>query len=271
MTLRRRVPRLAAAVVLVVVLSGCAGVARQIDIPRAPGAYDTAGRGPATVSGYLTRPDGDGPFGAVILMHGCSGLPPSLRRLGEWAEWYRARGWVSIVLDSFGPRGIRAVCARNDVTPYDRAGDAYAAMRYLVELPFVRRDRIVLQGLSHGGWTVLRALEETMYGGEPQRFAAGVAYYPVCSGIRRPFYAPVIVLIGELDDWTPAPPCRSLEERSRDDAHPIALTVYPGAYHSFDFAAPRRVNEYGKVLEHSAEATADAERRVDEFLRRLSR
>jgi dienelactone hydrolase len=252
----------------VLALAGCAGVARNIDIPRPPAPFDSK-PWPASVTGYLTRPDGEGPFPAVILLHGCSGLPGALRRLGEWAEWYRARGWASIILDSFGPRNIAAVCGTNEVTANDRANDAYAALTYLAGLPFVRKDQVVIQGLSHGGWTVLRALDEIAYGTHPRRFAAGVAYYPVCSGIRRPLYAPAIVLIGELDDWTPAPPCQSLHDRTREDAHPIDLAVYPGAYHSFDFPGPQRVNQYGKVLAHSADATTDAERRVDDFLRRL--
>jgi dienelactone hydrolase len=251
-------------------LAGCSGVARTIEIPRPPATFDSK-PWPATVSGYLTRPDGDGPFPAVILLHGCSGLPGALRRLGEWAEWYRARGWASIILDSFGPRSIAAVCNTNEVTANDRANDAYAALRYLAGLPFVRTDQVVIQGLSHGGWTVLRALDDIAYGTQSVRFAAGVAYYPVCSGIRRPLYAPAIVLIGALDDWTPAGPCEFLRERTREDPHPIELTVYPGAYHSFDFPGPQRVNQYGKVLAHSLDATTDAERRVDDFLRRMFR
>ncbi len=257
-----------AVVAVALALAACAGVARSIDIARPVAPFDSK-RWPGSVRGFLTRPSGDGPFPAVVLLHGCSGLPPSLSRMGEWAEWYRARGWVSIILDSFGPRGVASVCGTNEVNPYDRAGDAYAALAYLADLPFVRKDQVVIQGLSHGGWTVLRALEDLMYGAQPLRFAAGIAYYPVCSGIRRPLYAPSIVLIGELDDWTPAPPCRSLHERTREDPHPIDLTVYPGAYHSFDFPGSQRVNQYGKVLAHSAAATTDAERRVDEFLRRV--
>jgi dienelactone hydrolase len=253
---------------LVLTLSGCAGVTGRIDIPRAVTPYDAAKTTTAIVTGYLTRPDGDGPFPAVVLLHGCSGLQPSYRRLMEVAAWYRARGYVSIVLDSFGPRGITSVCTRNEVPPTDRAGDAYAALRYLADQPFVRKDRVVIQGLSHGGWTVLRALDDVLYGDQPLRFAGGIAYYPVCVGMRS-LYAPAIVLIGEADDWTPAAPCRALGERTRTDAHPIDVTIYPGATHSFDFQAPRRVNEYGKVLEYAPAATADAERRTDEFLRRL--
>jgi len=267
-TARGRASLAALACALGLNLSGCAGTTQQLDVARPPSPYDSS-RGPAVVSGYLTRPSGDGPFGAVVLLHGCSGLQPSFKRLMEWADWYRARSWVSMVLDSFGPRGLSTVCARNDVTPYDRAGDAYAALRYLADQPFVRKDRIVIQGLSHGGWTVLRALEDILFGGQSPRFAAGIAYYPVCAGIRRPLYAPAIVLIGELDDWTPAPPCRSLEQNARDDAHPMEVTIYPGAYHSFDFAGPRRINQYGKVLEDAPDATADSERRVDAFLHRV--
>ena len=248
----------------VLLASGCAGVTRQVDVPRVSSPDDTGPR-VTKVSGYLTKPDGDGPFGAVVLLHGCPGLAPAYRRLMEWAEWYRVRGWVSIAPDSFTPRGLSIVC--NEATATDRAGDAYATMRYLAEQPFVKKDRVVAHGMSHGGWTVLRALDERMYGGEPLRFAAGIAYYPVCANMRRPLYAPAIVLIGELDDT--ASPCRALGNASRADSHPIEVTIYPGAHHAFDFAAPRRLNEFGSVLEYAPAATADAAHRVDTFLRRL--
>jgi len=84
-TARRGALLALAAGALAVGLAGCGATARHVDIPRPPGPFDIAGRGPATVGGYLTRPDGDGPFGAVILLHGCSGLQPSFNRLGEWA------------------------------------------------------------------------------------------------------------------------------------------------------------------------------------------
>jgi dienelactone hydrolase len=265
---RGRAGRALLAAGLALALAGCASVARRVDIPRPEEPLDAAPR-PAALAGYVTQPDGQGPHPAVVLLHGCSGLPSSRARLEEWAAWYHGRGWVSVVLDSFSPRGVGSVCLRNQVGPYDRAGDAYAALRYLAGLPFVRQDRIVIHGLSHGGWTALRALEDSPFGARPLRFAAGVAYYPVCAGIRRPLYAPAIVLIGERDDWTPAPPCRALHERTRDDPHPLELTVYPGAYHSFDFPGPLRMNEYGKLLGHAPDAARDAERRVDAFLRRL--
>lgn len=73
-------------------------------------------------------------------------------------------------------------------------------------------------------------------------FAAGVALYPRCavrSGVYRPV-APVLILIGEKDDWTLAEPCRKLVETARQAGHPVAIKVYPGAHHSFDSPNPVR-------------------------------
>jgi dienelactone hydrolase len=69
-----------------------------------------------------------------------------------------------------------------------------------------------------------------------------VAFYPNCTRAYpggpdfRP-YAPLLVLIGALDDWTPAVPCVAIVERARAAGAPIAIRVYPGAHHSFDAPA----------------------------------
>ena len=79
-------------------------------------------------------------------------------------------------------------------------------------------------------------------------FAAAVALYPGCvasrrtwssSGVYRPV-APVLILIGEKDDWTPAEPCRRLAEAAQQAGYPLTIKIYPGAYHSFDSHAPVR-------------------------------
>ena len=49
----------------------------------------------------------------------------------------------------------------------------------------------------------------------------------------------------------------------------LRLTVYPGATHVFDFNAPPRRNEYGKYLTYDPDATRDAARRVEGFLREI--
>jgi dienelactone hydrolase len=225
---------------------------------------------PATLPGELTMPKGPGPFPAVILLHGCRGIPPAAREwLLEYASWYADRGYAGLILDSFSPRGVSTLCLGGEPTPFTRALDAYRALEYLAGLGSVDARRVVLQGHSHGGATVLNALDDITaeMAGTPLRFAAGVAYYPPCAYSPAEFYAPVLILIGEKDDWAPAAACQQLYARQHAHAPGrLRLIVYPGATHVFDVNAPPRRNEYGKDLAYDPDATRDAARRVESFL-----
>jgi dienelactone hydrolase len=202
---------------------------------------------PATIS----RPDGPGPFPAVVIMHDCSGLGPrSSGAPGRWAKELTSRGYLVMIPDSFTPRGVPdGVClagsARGiDVSPERRARDAYAALAQLRQRSDVDGRRVGLMGGSHGGSTTLAAMRAP--GPEPGAgFAAAVALYPRCAAfmgvgaVYRPL-APLLILIGDKDDWTPAEPCRKLAEAAAGAGSPVALKIYPGAHHSFDSPNPVR-------------------------------
>ena len=80
-------------------------------------------------------------------------------------------------------------------------------------------------------------------------FKAGIALYPGCApgsrvwqsatGVYKPI-APLLILIGEWDDWTPAAPCQKLTDAAKAAEYPVSIKVYPGAYHSFDSNNPVR-------------------------------
>jgi dienelactone hydrolase len=124
-------------------------------------------------------------------------------------------------------------------------------------------------GGSHGGSTTLATMAAPQRQNEPLAqekrtgFKAAVALYPGCAarlgawrvvrqggssgpitdyiGVYQPV-APLLILIGESDDWTPAEPCRKLTEISRQAGYPVSIKIYPGAYHSFDSNNPVRYN-----------------------------
>jgi len=267
-----RAARRTVVIALIAVMAGCAGQARQVEIPA---AATPLGPGPA-LPGSLTLPSGVGPFPVVVLLHGCSGLQRETTHHGTWnqlhqyAGWYAAQGFAALVLDSFTSRGVRTVCTGGAPYPTMRALDVYRALEHLARQGVVDPARAVAQGLSHGGATVLAAMDETIaeLAGTPLRLRGGIAYYPACSdAMSRAFYGPVLILIGEKDDWTPAGACERLQafQEQRVPGR-VRLTVYPGATHSFDFNAPRRWNEYGKLLAFDATATRDAQGRVEAFL-----
>ena len=239
-------------------LGGCAGAASSLSITTtAPsGASEQI---PAT----LLKPDGLGSFPAVVIMHDCSGLgSPSSGAPDLWARELVQRGYVILIPDSFTTRGhASGVCtdpspSRAEVNPYRRVRDAYAATTYLRILPYIDGRRVGLMGGSHGGTTTLASMvvpdSDTEALAEDRRgsFAAAVALYPGCatrlgswrassSGVYKPV-APVLILIGEKDDWTLAEPCRKLTEAAKEAGYPVTIKVYPGAYHSFDSSRPMR-------------------------------
>jgi dienelactone hydrolase len=227
-----------------------------------------------SISGFLFKPDGPGPFPAVILLHGCDGLGWHRPRQGGWlfsrenAQRFVRLGFVALVLDSFEPRHVDQACGKPlTVSPWRRAWDALSAARFLAGLGFVDAERIVVEGRSHGAVAVLVAMERDRWR-VPEHFAAGVAWYPGCSWNKAGMSAPVLILIGEADDWTKAAECRRLVEQFAPNAHEgeIVLRTYPGATHAFD--APGELRYIvGHRIEYDPGATADAWMRVEEFLR----
>src|SRR5690348_2545100 len=62
---------------------------------------------PVRLVGYLARPQGAGPFAAVVLLHGCGGFHSSMI---SWADRLSRYGYAALAVDSFGPRGMGDHC-----------------------------------------------------------------------------------------------------------------------------------------------------------------
>lgn len=272
-------------------LSGCAGVPDRLPLASLAGASVSL-----TIPFKVLSPEGSGPFPAVVILHDCSGLGAnSSGAPARWAQVLVSRGYVAIMPDSFSSRGFAdGVCAnpspaRLNVAPSRRVADAYAALAHLRALPNVDGARIGVMGGSHGGATTLATMAAH---GEAQAalkglrgFAAAIALYPSCSirlgdwyadgrGVYQPL-APLLILSGELDDWTPAAPCKKLTDVAQQAGHPVSIKIYPGAHHSFDNARPvryvaTRINANapggrGATTGGNAEAWADSMREVTAF------
>jgi dienelactone hydrolase len=80
---------------------------------------------------------------------------------------------------------------------------------------------------------------------------------------------PTLILIGALDQWTPAADCSQKLAAWGTDGVPIELVVYPSVHHGFYYPElqPGRTI-FGHWAEYNEEAAADARRRMREFLDR---
>ncbi len=155
------------------------------------------------------------------------------------------QGFVVLMPDSFGSRGLREICSRRyrdrSIDIAQRRLDARAALADLIERERWHPDRIALLGWSNGGTTVLSLIAEgraAAQGAAEPGFARAIAFYPGCGAALRERArpaVPVLLLLGAADDWTPAPLCEEWARAARAPARPeIAVEVYAGAHHGFD-------------------------------------
>jgi dienelactone hydrolase len=247
---------------------------------------------PTMVDGYLFRRIADGRHPAVVFLHGCGGLLSSTGQIqareADWARHLVDQGYVVLMVDSFSPRGITAMCSpdRFNLPVYlERPKDAYGALRYLQAQPFVRPDRVGVIGWSQGGGVVLLSIRDDSLGRPPETplgdFRAAVAFYPsACAerAHRRPWTStiPLLVLVGDGDNWTPAEPCRGLVDAAVRRGADARIHVYADSYHDFDWpglpirSRPEFRTASGVVpmVGMSPAAREDALKRVPEFLGR---
>jgi dienelactone hydrolase len=223
---------------------------------------------PIKLTGILTKPEGNGPFPAVILLHGCSGVEDGKVRNEAWSNRLVKWGYVTLQVDSFGPRNISNICT-DDFELFAmsliRTQDAYDAKVFLAGFPFVDLNRIGVLGWSHGGWTSLNVASRQI---KPQdsetAFKAAVAFYPYCEMVPNNFNAPLLILIGEWDDWAKAKSCSEMIQ-SKPTKPEIILKIYPGAYHDFDWEGVDEIYVGHRML-YDPIATQDAIIQVKSFL-----
>ena len=194
------------------------------------------------------------PAPAVVLLHGCGGTYNRQGRLSEraldYARLLNEHGMHALVVDSLTPRGEKELCTQRigtrRVTQANRRLDALGAVDWLAHRPGVDAQRIGLMGWSNGGSTLLAALN-THHADVAQaavKPAFAVAFYPGCeSDLKRGYepVAPLLMLVGESDDWTPAAHCHELARAAK--GVPPEIEGYAGAYHGFDSKAPVRLRK----------------------------
>ncbi len=232
------------------------------------------------IEGYRAKPEGNGPFPAVVHLHGCGGLGPAFkadpandRWVSQLVEW----GYVVLVVDSFSTRGVREACTPASFFAFSKSPvltrelDAFGALGFLSHLAYVDGSRVAMLGFSMGGWTTLGAAGARSFdlfvNPDGLKFKAAVAFYPVCSVIDGIMDIPTLVLIGAIDDWTPAKDCERMMDRRA--GAPVDLVIYPGAYHGFDAPILQPgLMIFGHWLAYNAEADRKARAATREFLAR---
>ncbi|MBP5856517.1 dienelactone hydrolase family protein [Marivibrio halodurans] len=185
-----------------------------------------------TLTGSVQLPESvSGPVPAIILAHGSAGVG---YRESTWGSFFREKGYATMVIDMFGPRGFKPMSGPN-VGGYDDIIDAFNILK---THPMIDPDRIAVMGWSFGGGNALNAASMTRRRGEGHALKAFVSFYPVCGVSAVPFIgeedAKILVVIGTEDTYTEVFQCERIVEKGKQDGRDVQLIVYEGAYHGFD-------------------------------------
>lgn len=229
----------------------------------------------ATIAGVLRRPEGKDKYAAVILMHGCTGMTPKAKLgLDEHAKYLVSHGFATLTLDSFGPRGKENadVCSDSKeqlAALYYRQFDAYHALLFLQNQPYIDSRNIFLMGQSHGGSVALSAAAgpyPTAFPLNPQ-FQGIVAYYPWCGAVPtwpRKLVSPLLVFGAEKDDWMSPEGCVSVKLNVSGAEYDVV--VYENSHHGFDIPIPIQLYAGHTVGGNELAATDSRQRMMNWFL-----
>jgi carboxymethylenebutenolidase len=179
--------------------------------------------------GYLSKPDGDGPFPAVVAIQEWWGLVGHIK---DVADRFAAEGFVTLAPDLYhGQIAEEPNEARKLAMALDREKaiqEIAAAAKYLRSLPNVN-GKVGIVGWCMGGGLALSAAANEA-GAD-----ASVCFYgrPLDARDTAKLKAPVLGLYGEKDGGNPLSIVQDFDKELEKAGVQHKIHVYAGAEHAF--------------------------------------
>ncbi len=245
------------------------------------------------IDGLIYKPDGNGPFEAVVMLHGAGGIFPYQL---DWARQLRDEGYVVLYVDSYckrkllcehdspdnDPKRRKAVNRWKEITPQQRAADAFGAFEYLLQQNFVNKDKISLMGFSWGATSGMMSIDPRMkkiFSPARGGFHSLVAMYPnskYWTGMRSlrriadvNITIPTLMLAGEKDEAESIDVYKELQQLAEKNMYPLTVILYPDSYRKFDEKREKHsvtVNNVTLTKAYNKNAHEDSIKQVFSFL-----
>jgi dienelactone hydrolase len=213
----------------------------------------------------LTKPEGEGPFPAIVMFPNGGGWPDTPR---HWRERFNTWGYVTLEIGEENK-------VPDYMEPPTMVLDAIGALNYLQEIPYVDSNRVAVMGWDQGAETALWAIDALTWASKVNdRFVAAVAIYPPCDLFSASqFFSPSLIISPELSDFAKPSRCERFVKNVPPDLNVPILKVIPGAYHWFDLPhRPAQLDDrtysqaYDMTYEYNSKATEVAADHVRSFL-----
>ncbi|MGE0626344.1 MAG: dienelactone hydrolase family protein [Hyphomicrobiaceae bacterium] len=192
---------------------------------------------------YLPKP-ARSPLSAVIIVPSSSGVEDE--REIYYAQRLARVGIAALVVDSFTPRGLTdSLYDQSALEVWDVVNDAVAGLSWLSSDKRFNRHRIAIMGVSKGGSVARDAAISVQWKWlkiPNLRFAAHIAISPDCvwtNRSNRTTGAPILFMLAEFDNQTPAQDCLDQAARFKDAGNRnVRIKLYKGAQHAWEELGP---------------------------------
>jgi dienelactone hydrolase len=196
---------------------------------------------PVTIRAELYLPDkAKFPTSAVVVAPSSAGVSNDVEIY--YAKRLTEAGIAALVVYSYASRELKdAMYDQSQLDSWDIENDAIAARGWLIADGRFEHDKIGILGMSNGGTAAMNSALEVRRrwsGVTNVAFAAHVAIAPDCTWVNRSAKttgAPMLFLLAERDDQSPAKDCVAEAERLRQAGNDrIEMKIYKGAQHSWE-------------------------------------
>ena len=205
-------------------------LASTTSIEAGPVEFDGNG---AKLLGYLSRPTLPGPHPAIVVVHENRGMLPYFEDI---TRRYAREGYVALAVDMLSREGgagafadATAMLSALRSVPTDQVvGDGNAAVSFLQDQSYVRRDRVGATGFCFGGSIVW-----LMAVGNPELKAAAPFYGSAPPLEDVPNLQTPVRGIYAGDDSRINAGVSALEDALTSEDKEFKFVTYPGASHAF--------------------------------------
>ena len=218
-----------------------------------------------TIGGVYDKPEGKGPFPAVVILQSCGGSSPAL---SSWASKFKDWGYASLIVQSLESRGSRTCSYPYNFYEMNAAvaSDAYGALDHLIKKPEIDPKRVAVIGFSMGALAINWVILSSRSVRPKPDFAATISFYGKCHtgnmfGLK---WVPNLQVAAELDK-NHYPSCERLQRLGFGENY--QFLGLKSVHHAFDDpAASGKFDGSGNRMEYDVQATEEATRAVKDFL-----
>jgi carboxymethylenebutenolidase len=215
--------------------------------------------GKDTVKSFLYRPEGKGPFPAILILHGDFGPTEWVKKQ---AQRLAGKGYLILAIDLYRgemPKDVEEAHILERALPEERVSrDLKAAVDYLAASPLVRKDRIGVLGWDMGGGYALDGAIQ-----DPRLRAAVVCYGRLRTDpkLLAKMKSSVLGIFAGADEGISADTIKQFQKAMAKANKRLELHVVPGVGNSFmDPGSPYLSRPAPPAV------IADAWRRIDAYL-----